>query len=155
MHVMKTNFRHRLVAFGLYAAITGASRADAPPAPSGATPSMAAAASAPTMGDSARATAVSPWRDRGVLSTDDVIALLGITVTAEQRAQIDKATAQRNMALQAANAQFSTAIFDTLKTDDAELTKSMADEKERQRMELMRQRQPSRYQALKAKNKKN
>lgn len=94
-------------------------------------------------------TVVSPWREKGELSAEEVIASLGIAVSPEQRALIVRATEQRNAALRNANADFSAVLATVLKADDAEVTAKIAAEKERRRMELMRRRQPSRYEALK------
>ena len=90
----------------------------------------------------------SPWREKGELSAEEVIASLGIAVSPEQRSAIDNAVMQRNAALKKANSDFSATLAVVLKADDAELTAKMAAENERRRMDLMRRRQPSRYEAL-------
>lgn len=82
---------------------------------------------------------------RGTMTTEDVIASLGVTPTKEQRAQIEQAARERNDALREINARFSAALQKTLAANDQELTKRVADEKERRRMETMRRRQPGRY----------
>ncbi len=82
---------------------------------------------------------------RGTMTTEDVIASLGITPTREQRAQIEQAARERNDALREINARFSAALQKTLAANDQELTKRVADEKERRRMETMHRRQPGRY----------
>ena len=145
---MKTNFRWCALGLGLCASSLRVSHADTPAA-------TIVSSGAATLGDSARATAASPWRDQGVLSTDEIIKMLGVPVTPEQRAQLDRAVAQRNLALQAANAQFSAAIFQTLRTNDAELSKTMMDEKERQKLDRIRRFQPSRYDEIMRQKKKN
>ena len=94
----------------------------------------------------------SSWvSERGTMTTDEVVASLGATPTKEQRAQIEEAVTERNEALREANARFSAALQKTLAADDAELTKRVKDEKERQRMELIRRRQPARYNGMKKK----
>lgn len=94
---------------------------------------------------SSASTANSWVETRGVMTTEDVIASLGATPSKEQRAQIEQAVRERNDVLREINARFSAALQKTLAANDQELTKRVADEKERRRMETMRRRQPGRY----------
>lgn len=101
---------------------------------------------------STRNAAQTSWvAERGTMTTDEVISSLGIAVTAEQRAQIEKAVQERNESLRAANEKFSASLQKTLSADDTELSKRVADEKERRRMDLIRRRQPGRYNGMKKK----
>lgn len=96
-------------------------------------------------------TPISWVAERGEMTTDDVVSSLGIAPTSEQRAQIEQAAKGRNESLRAINEKFSAALQKTLAADDAELSKRVSDEKERRRMELMRRRQPARYNGMKKK----
>ncbi len=98
---------------------------------------------------SSASTANSWVETRGTMTTEDVIASLGVTPTKEQRAQIEQAARERNDALREINARFSAALQKTLAANDQELTKRVIDEKERRRMETMRRRQPRRYNGMK------
>jgi hypothetical protein len=102
-------------------------------------------------GTSAKPQALSWLNERGTITTEQVIAELGIRVTPEQRAQIEQAVQKRNAALQQANAALSTALSTTLATNDDELAKKIAEQRERRRMELIRSRQPGRYSGMKKK----
>ncbi len=86
---------------------------------------------------------------RGTITTDQVIQELGINVTPEQRAQIEKAVQKRNMALQEANANLSTTLSKTLATSDSELDKRVVEQRERRRLDAIRSRQPGRYNGMK------
>ncbi len=85
------------------------------------------------------------------MTTDDVASTMGIVVTSEQRAQIEQAVRERNAALRAINEKFSATLQKTLAADDKELSKRVADEKEHRRMDLIRRRQPGRYNGMKKK----
>jgi hypothetical protein len=87
--------------------------------------------------------------ERGAITTDQVVQELGITVTAEQRAQIEKAVQKRNRALLEANADMSASLSKTLATSDSELAKRVSEGRERRRMEIIRSRQPGRYNGMK------
>lgn len=89
--------------------------------------------------------------ERGAMTTDEVVASLGVTPTKEQRDQIEQAVRERNETLRTANEKFSAALQKTLAADDAALTKRVKDEKERRRMEAIRRRQPARYNGMKKK----
>jgi Spy/CpxP family protein refolding chaperone len=90
------------------------------------------------------------WAEtRGTMTTEDVIATLGITPTREQRDQIEQSVRERNDALREINARFSAALQKTLAANDKELARRVTDEKERQRLETMRRRQPGRYNGAK------
>jgi hypothetical protein len=86
---------------------------------------------------------------RGTITTDQVIQELGISVTPEQRTQIEKAVRKRNMALQEANADFSKTLSKTLATSDSELDKRVTEQRERRRLDAIRSRQPGRYNGMK------
>jgi hypothetical protein len=87
--------------------------------------------------------------ERGIMTTNDAIEAVGVKVTAEQRAEIEKAVAQRNAELQEVNARFSASLSKTLAQSDEELAKKVAEEKDRRRMQLIKSRQPGRYQGMK------
>jgi Spy/CpxP family protein refolding chaperone len=87
--------------------------------------------------------------ERGTITTEQVIQELGITLTPEQRAQTEKAVQKRNRALQEANADLSASLSKTLATNDNELAKRVAEQRERRRMEIIRSRQPGRYNGMK------
>lgn len=90
------------------------------------------------------------WLDEhGAITTEQVVQELGIRVTAEQRTQIEKAVQKRNRALQEANADLSAALSKTLATNDSELAKRSAEQRERRRREIIRSRQPGRYNGMK------
>jgi Spy/CpxP family protein refolding chaperone len=90
------------------------------------------------------------WAEtRGTMTTEDVVAILGVAPTREQRDQIEQAVIERNRALREANMRFSAALQKTLAADDRELAKRVTNEKERQRLETMRRRQPGRYNGTK------
>lgn len=79
------------------------------------------------------------------MTAEDVVATLGVAPTKEQRDQIEQAVRDRNAALREINARFSAALQKTLAANDKELAQRVVDEKERQRLETMRRRQPGRY----------
>lgn len=90
------------------------------------------------------------WAEtRGAMTTDEVVATLGVAPTREQRDQIEQAVIERNRALREANTRFSAALQKTLAANDKELVKRVEDEKERRRLETMRRRQPGRYNGTK------
>lgn len=91
------------------------------------------------------------WDKSGLVSPDEIVATLGIKPTKEQMLAISLAAGERNRAVSRANEALAAALQKTLGATDAELAAKMAEEKERRRMELIRLRQPSRYQALKNK----
>lgn len=101
---------------------------------------------------STRLTTSTSWLDeRGTMTTDDVVSTVGSVVTSEQRAQIEQAVKERNDALRAINEKFGATLQKTLAADDKELSKRVAEEKERRRMDLIRRRQPGRYNGMKRK----
>jgi hypothetical protein len=90
------------------------------------------------------------WLDeRGTITTEQVVTDLGITVTPEQRVQIERAVQRRNETLRAANAELSATLSKVLVASDGELAKRVADERERQRINRIRSRQPGRYNGMK------
>jgi pantothenate synthetase len=93
------------------------------------------------------------WDKSGLLSPEEIVAALGIKPTPEQMTIISLAASERNLAVSQANQALAAALQKTLGSSDAELAAKLAEEKERRRMEIMRIRQPSRYQALKNKKK--
>jgi Spy/CpxP family protein refolding chaperone len=100
-------------------------------------------------GKSEKPASISWLNERGAITTDQVVQELGINVTPEQRAQIEKAVQKRNRALQEANADLSASLSKTLATNDNELAKRVAEQRERRRMEIIRSRQPGRYNGMK------
>jgi hypothetical protein len=78
-----------------------------------------------------------------------VVQELGVRVTPEQRVQIEKAVQKRNRALLEANADLSASLSKTLAASDSELAKRVAEGRERRRMEIIRSRQPGRYNGIK------
>jgi len=93
--------------------------------------------------------ATSWLNERGAMTTNDVVSALGVQVTAAQRAQIEQAVQARNAALLEANKAMSQALAKTLNADDEELAKRVAAERERKRMDIIRRRQPGRYNGIK------
>ncbi|HEX8553005.1 MAG TPA: hypothetical protein VF681_15785 [Abditibacteriaceae bacterium] len=107
----------------------------------------------PTMASSAIRLPATAWDKSGLLSPEEIVAALGIKPTPEQMTIISLAASERNLAVSQANQALAAALQKTLGSSDAELAAKLAEEKERRRMEIMRIRQPSRYQALKNKKK--
>ncbi len=100
-------------------------------------------------GKNAKSQSTSWLDEHGAITTEQVVQELGIRVTEEQRVQIEKAVQKRNRALQEANADLSAALSKTLATNDSELAKRSAEQRERRRMEIIRSRQPGSYNGMK------
>jgi hypothetical protein len=90
------------------------------------------------------------WLDeRGTTTSEEVVQALGVAVTPEQRAQIEKAVQRRNETLRAANAELSATLSKVLAASDSELAKRVEEQRERQRINRIRSRQPGRYNGMK------
>jgi hypothetical protein len=97
----------------------------------------------------AKPQSISWLNEHGAITTDQVVQELGVRVTPEQRVQIEKAVQKRNRALLEANADLSASLSKTLAASDSELAKRVAEGRERRRMEIIRSRQPGRYNGIK------
>lgn len=98
-------------------------------------------------------TPANSWLEaRGTMSATEVGAALNVELSPAQRAQLEKAVAQRNAALEKINAQFSAQLQTILGADDQKLAEKAVEKTEAEKaalqLERMRAYQPRRYEAL-------
>ncbi len=93
------------------------------------------------------------WLDaRGILSVEELAALLGAEFSPAQRAQLQSALAARNAALERANNQLAAQLNQILGQGETQITARIeaktARDSDDARMERLKRLQPSRYQEL-------
>jgi hypothetical protein len=103
----------------------------------------------PAFADDAKTASLSWLHERGLMTTGEVVEAVGVKVSDAQRAEIDSAVRERNAELEKINARFSAAVSKTLGSNDEELARKVAEEKERRRKALIKSRQPGRYNGMK------
>ncbi len=145
----------RALLFVLFAAAPVCAQETTPPPATSSTPvTSVVPISAPT----ATATATGDptfLASRGIVSSDELVKELNAQLTPEQRSQLDQALARRNAALAKANDELSATLRDLLRETDAGLTRRVDESAEAKRMERLRRLQPSRYQELMNRKKKD
>ncbi len=100
------------------------------------------------------ATTPSFLSSRGVVSSEELLDVLGTKLSPEKRAKFDEALAKRNAALAKANEELSATLRDVLAQNDEGLAKLVDESAEAKLMERMRRTQPSRWQYLMNRKKK-
>lgn len=85
---------------------------------------------------------------KGVVSSDELVDVLGAKLSPEQRKQLDETVARRNAKVQKANDEMAASLRDLLQESDEGLSKLVDESAEAKRMERMKRLQPMRYQQL-------